>query len=233
MSEESKQPYSLPEGTMGPSPIPRDHGTNQLYAPAGHPEIVARHPYDVASQAGHNVVADLTDATLYLQEHYGISTPGIANTVPEPTTAPDGGESRRTFIATDRVNGVNMFTQMSEVPRDVLLATFQAMIRYYEDAAADPTNRLYFTELNLRQCMYGTATGDETPRVYKVDIDPWLGNRAHGTPAFAPSFDQGVSNLAGELLAFTRRFPDVDVSALAGRMEGIGRAFDAYVPPYI
>jgi len=78
-------------------------------------------------------------------------------------------------MATERIDGVNMFSRMSAVPREVLLDTFDKVMRYYEDIAVDTDDRLYLVELSLSG-MYDRTPSDDTPRVYVFDIDPWLSN---------------------------------------------------------
>ena len=183
----------------------------RLSSPANDPSTIARdkQPMPLHDETINKYEA-LTTALLDLETHYGIGSPGVGNMLPQRDTEPEGVS--HTWLTAQRVEGVQMSAYMSRLPPSLVLETLEKIVRYYEDALRDPSNKLYVSDLALHQVIYGHLPNEDSTsdRPILVDIDPRLSNN-HITTRNESDIFTGAERLASELDLFRSTFPSYRV----------------------
>jgi hypothetical protein len=199
----------------------RTDGSSLIQSPVGFPDTIARKSvlFPLSDQ-DQQLQEQQTDALMDLATNYGIQFPGIASFVPTRIDPRVGESYFSTFTTTQRVNGLNMNYDIDKIPPEITLAVIENIIRYYEDASNDESDKLYLTDIHLVQLMYGTVSGSSatsTPTPILVDIDPYLSNihmaNAWNVPDGA-KLDRGPSRLHDDIILFektSKQFVDSDL----------------------
>ena len=204
----------------------------RLSSPANDPSIIARDQQPLPLQDETiNKYETLTTALLDLETHYGIGSPGVGNMLPQRDSETES--VRHTWLTAQRVEGVQMSAYMSRLPPSLVLETLEKIVRYYEDALQDPSDKLYLSDLALHQVMYGHLPDEDSSsdRPILVDIDPRLSNN-HITTRNESDIFTGAERLASELELFRSTFPNYRVDrSLIRRTHTVGnRLYRKKVP---
>ncbi len=122
---------------------------------------------------------DLTKA-LFDLDKYDIRIPGVG-CIATRDTVPDPRKNARVFSTTLFVRGYNMHEDMGIIPLNILLDTVDQILAYYENMRKDYSNRLYLTDVSLRQCIFGIPEINglpigTRPDRYFIDHEPRLSN---------------------------------------------------------
>jgi hypothetical protein len=185
MSEARAHGYVLDEGTMQLRDMNQEYWSTPLYSPLDRPDIVGRMPYYVDVEDERNQWAEtVTRAMFHLTEEYDLSFSGIGNSIPETGTIDGQAPDLITYTTTRFVDGRNIRKQLSEIPIEISVGALDKILNYYEDMVKDPSERLYLTDLSLKQIMYGRLVvikGEPESQldtsVIDIDLDDDLSNR--------------------------------------------------------
>lgn len=240
MAEGIKSIYHVEGDYMQEWPLMQDGdrhivGLQPLFNPIGRPDIVAREPYllDPEDEDANRQVELLAEALFCLHDEYGLAFPGIANSVPSKVPAAEGEPNLVTYSETVFVEGKNMRRDMAAIPQEVTITTLSQILKYYQDAAADSSGRLYLPDLSLRQFIYGQRRLSEGGldgdcQAYMIDIDSALTNKEKvlAFPNKRNPFRDGLIGLNGDILTLQRAFPAHSFDSEWGKLRAIAQGLN-------
>jgi hypothetical protein len=190
--------------------------------------------YLEADQEGHSQTEAMAEALFYLTDTYGLQFSGIGNSVPETGVLDEESPALITYVTTGFVDGIIMHEGFREIPIEITLDTLDKILRYYQDMVSDPSDRLYLTDLSLRQFIYGSlATLDgepaSSPDAYLIDVDDFLSNRQRelGKPEGKRNdFRDAIGALIGNISKLEWTFIDLPLVEQKERLTAIAAALN-------